>query len=101
MKVGHFIIPRELYETEPDAVMAHMGKCLILQAIPTSQGYTFDAICDLFDDIDLGSPVPYYSIDIEEHNGKYTITAQRVQHTCSCGGDCSNCHNHEQGELDL
>lgn len=72
---GRFFIPFFVIENDPDAVMAIMGKMIILKAEVElhRDGVMYAAISSLFDPVEEGYVVPLYQFVIQTADGLNTV----------------------------
>lgn len=78
IKIGKFSISDELVKQNPEAVKKVMGQCVILRAefIYSSRVFEYEAISDLFEEVDEGCISPEYLMGL---NSQGKVTANKIK----------------------
>lgn len=79
-RIGRFYVARPMIEANPQAMMAIMAKCIIVECSCRYRRDEFEywALSPEFDEIEVGEIEHDYAVTIEEVDEKFNVSFKRV-----------------------
>lgn len=77
-RIGIFYVTQAMIEDAPDAIMAVMGKCIVVSCRFIGDRFEYFALSPDFDGISLGQAAPAYSVIIEKIDKQLKVSFARI-----------------------